>query len=438
MPDPATDSRPAGGPASRMRRQLRDLREGFRPAFWVANGMELFERLAYYGQGTILAIFLRNHLHFSEIDAGKISSVFGFLIYCLPIFAGTLADKYGFRKAFSFAFAVLAVGYFLIGSTGMAGFQSLYEGIPLPLLLIPMVVLTAVGGSFIKPAVLGTVAVTSSPRTKSLGFAIYYSIVNAGAAIGPVIAYLVRDRFGIEFVYVVSAVSCALMFVVNFFWFRDVAAAGEASASLREKLLNLVRVIRNARFIIFLLIFSLYWIMFWQILVVIPFYITDFISPDAPFEIVSSVDAWSIIALQLVVNRFTRHLPTRTAILAGFAVSSLCWIVISIHPSIAMIVAGIFVWSIGEMTQAPRYYEYVSDLAPKGQQALFQGYAFLPVAIGWLVGGTLGGWLYATYAKGAENPAMLWYVLFGIGVLATGLMWLYNTLVSPKPSEEGT
>ena len=410
--------------------RLREIKGGFLPTFWVANGMELFERLAYYGQATVLSIYLRNHLHLTEIDAGKISSIFGGLIYLLPIFAGTLADKFGFRRAFFIAFSVLAAGYFLIGSAGMEAFRGLYAGVPVFWLLVPMVVLTAIGGSFIKPSVLGTVAVTSTPATKSFGYAVYYSLVNVGAAVGPAIAYLVRDRFGIEFVYLVSAASCALMFIVNLAWFKDTEEPGAVVESFVDKLLNLIRVVRNARFMIFLLIFSLYWIMFWQIFVVIPFYITDFISPDAPFELVLSVGAWAIILLQLAVNRLTRHLSPRTAILTGFAVSSLCWVVIFIHPTLAMIVAGIVVWSIGEMTQAPRYYEYISSLAPRGQQALFQGYAFLPIAIAWFVGGTFGGWLYTTYAKQQSHPAIVWEVLFGIGVAATGLMWLYNTLVA--------
>lgn len=412
---------------------LQEVRKGFHPTFWVANGMELFERLAYYGQATILSIFLRDHLRFTEIEAGQISSIFGGLIYLLPIFAGTLADKYGFRKAFSFAFLVLAIGYFLIGSTGMQAFSGVYAGLPLFWVLVPMVILTAIGGSFIKPSVLGTVAVTSKPETKSIGYAIYYSLVNVGAALGPLIAYLVRDRFGIQFVYVVSAVSCAVMLVVNLLFYKEVAEEGRPVVeSIGTKMKNLVMVLGNMKFMAFLLIFSLYWIMFWQLFIVVPYYITDFIDKNAPFEIVLSTGAWCIIVLQLVVNALTKHLAPKTAILLGFAVSTLCWLVIAIHPSFWMIIAGIVVWSIGEMTQAPRYYEYISTLAPKGQQALFQGYAFLPIAIAWGFGGTFGGWLYATYAKGEGRPGVVWIVLFAIGVVATLLMWIYNRVVTAR------
>jgi proton-dependent oligopeptide transporter, POT family len=417
---------------------LSGVRKGFHPTFWVANGMELFERLAYYGQQTVLSIFLRDHLGMNEMQAGQLSSIFGGLIYFLPIFAGTLADKFGFRRAFSFAFLVLAIGYFLIGSTGMDPFRSVYDGLPLYLVLVVILVFTAIGGSFIKPSVLGTVAVTSAPQVKSLGYAIYYWLVNMGAAAGPLVAFFVRDRIGIQYVYLVSAGSCLLMLLVNLAFYREVQApSGPVVESLSAKMKNLVVVLRNFRFMIFLLIFSLYWITFWQVFVIVPYYIRDFISPDAPFEIIQSMGAWAIIALQLVINRMTKNVPTRTAIVAGFAVSSLCWVIIAVHPTIWTMIAGIAVLSVGEMTQAPRYYEYISDLAPAGQQGLFQGYAFLPIAIGWFAGGNLAGWLYTTYAKGSGNPAMVFVAVLAIGVAATLLMWIYNLYVARQERLEG-
>ena len=412
--------------------RLHELRTGFHRTFWVANGMELFERLAYYGQGTILSIFLRDHLHFSELEAGKISSVFGGLIYFLPIFAGTLADKFGFRRAFSFAFFVLAIGYFLIGSTGMSAFSGIYSGLPVFWILIFYAIFTAIGGSFIKPSVLGTVAVTSKPHTKSVGYAVYYWLVNIGALLGPVIANLVRKNIGIEFVYVVSAVSCAAMLVVNILFYREVKdEAGEVIETVMTKLKNMVVVLTNVRFMIFLLIFSLYWIMFWSgFYIVLPFFITDHIDRNANFELVLSVGAAGIILLQLPVNLLTKGLSSKSAILVGFAVSSLCFVVAALTGSIWVIALGILLWSIGEMIQAPRYYEYISTLAPRGQQALFQGYAFLPIAIAWLVGGWFGGELYTTYGKNAANPATVWWIFFGIGAVATFLMGLYNKFVS--------
>jgi dipeptide/tripeptide permease len=413
--------------------RLRRFQRGFHPTFWVANGMELFERLAYYGQQIVFMVYLRNDLGFTEAQAGQLSGIFGGLIYLLPILGGTLADKWGFRRAFNIAFSILALGYFLIGSVGMDGFAGAYAGIPRFWLLMAFLILTAFGGSFIKPSVLGTVAVTTNEGTRSLGFAIYYWLVNVGALLGPTIAYFVRDRFGNEFVYVVSSLSCLAMLVVNLLLYREVAAAAPApQESMGKKLQNLVVVLGNWRFMAFLLIYSLYWIIFWQEFIVIPYYITDFIDPGAPYEIVQSwAGAGAIILFQIPLNRMTKHLPTRSAIALGFAISSLIWVIIAVAPGIPTIVAGIIAFAVGEMIQAPRYYEYISDIAPPGQQALYQGYAFLPIAIARFVGDPFGGWLYQT-AKESGRVEIVWYALIAVGVIGSLLMVLYNRFIAPE------
>jgi len=416
--------------------RLASLREGFHPSFWVANGMELFERLAYYGQQIVFVIYLRNNLGYSESEAGALSGVFGGMIYLLPVLAGTLADKWGFRRAFTIAFSTLAFGYFAIGSIGMGAFAWVYGGHASYSLLLAFLVITAFGGSFIKPSVLGTVAVTTTESTKSLGFAIYYWLVNVGAILGPTIATFVCN-FGNQYVYLVSALSCLAMVVVNLTLYREIRGNTPAETeSLGRKLANLVVVLGNFRFMIFLLIYALYWIPFWQEFIIVPYYITDYIDKNAPYQLVQSWGgALAIFLFQLPVNRLTRKLPTPSAILLGFAVSSLIWVIIGIHPSIPMFFAGIAAFSIGEMIQAPRYYEYISTIAPPGQQGLFQGYAFLPIAISRFVGDPVGGWLYQT-SKAMGKPEYVWYALIATGVAAALLMWVYNMFVAPTDRVE--
>lgn len=410
--------------------EIQKIKTGFLPSFWVANGMELFERLAYYGQQIVFMIYMRNNLGFSESEAGQLSGIFGGLIYLLPILGGTLADKWGFRRAFSIAFSILGLGYFLIGSVGMSAFAGIYGDFSQYWLLMAFLVFTAFGGSFIKPSVLGTVAITSKEETKSLGFAIYYWLVNAGAMIGPTIAYFVRDRFGNEFVYIVSSISCFAMLAVNLILYKDVKVkANEVVESLGKKIANLFIVLANFKFMIFLLIYSLYWVIFWQEFIIVPYYITDFISKDAPYEIIQSwAGAGAIILLQIPLNRLTKNLPTSKAILYGFAFSSMIWIIIGIYPSIPTIAAGIVAFAIGEMIQAPRYYEYISDIAPAGQQGLYQGYAFLPIAIARFVGDPFGGWIYQT-SKASGHPEHVWYSMIAIGLTATFFMYLYNKII---------
>ena len=411
--------------------RIADVRAGFHPTFWIANGMELFERLAYYGQQIVFAVYVRNQLGFSEAEAGQLSGIFGGLIYLLPILAGTLADNWGFRRAFNVAFSILGIGYFLIGSLGMDAFAGIYGDKHNYWLLMAFLILTAFGGSFIKPSVLGTVAMTSSEKTKSLGFAIYYWIVNIGAMIGPTIAYFVRDAAGNPFVFMVSSLSCFAMLIVNLLLYKEVKGKEPlVPESFGKKIANLFIVLGNIKFMIFLLIYSLYWIIFWQEFIIVPYYITDFIDKVAPYEIIQSwAGAGAIILFQIPLNWLTKNIPTRTAIVLGFAISSLMWVIIGIHPSIPTIAAGIVAFAIGEMIQAPRYYEYISEIAPPGQQGLYQGYAFLPIAIARFVGDPFGGWIYQT-AKAEGKPELIWFSLIAVGVAGAVLMWLYNLVVT--------
>ncbi len=397
--------------------------------------MELFERLAYYGQQIVFMVYMRDKLGFTESEAGQLSGIFGGVLYLLPVLGGTLADKWGFRKAFHVAFSILALGYFLIGSLGMSAFSGIYGGYTHFWLVMIFLLITAFGGSFIKPSVLGTVAAASTEDSKSLGYAIYYWLVNVGAMLGPTIAYFVRDKFGNEFVYLVSAISCLAMLIVNLFMYKDVRSEKDQAVveSLGKKIQNLFIVLTNFKFMIFLLIYSLYWIIFWQEFIIVPYYITDFISRSAPYEIYQSwAGAGAIIVLQIPLNRLTKKLPTHPAILSGFAISSLIWLIIALHPSIPTIVAGIATFSIGEMIQAPRYYEYISEIAPAGQQGLYQGYAFLPIAIARFVGDPFGGWLYEQFATKFHDTNIIFMTLFGVGVAATLFMYLYNKFAVEK------
>jgi len=408
---------------------IQDIKTGFHPSFWVANILELFERFAYYGQAAVFAVFARDVLGFSENVTGRFDSMFGFLIYFLPIFAGTLVDKYGFKKSFMIAFSLMSLGYFTVGSTGMDMFHDFYANTDIYWMLSITLIVTAIGGSFIKPSVLGTVSRTSQPKTKSLGFAIYYMLVNAGAAIGPLIAFNVRGAFGMQYVFVVSSfVSFAMLIGTLMFFKEPPAAEGELGGSIVQKLKDLLIVLANFRFMIFLLIFSIFWVMFWQTFLVIPWFVTDTFGKATAFEVVSSSGAWTILALQIPVNRLTKKLHTQHAILLGFFISSLSWLAIALSPTLPVIITAVALFAIGEMTQAPRYYEYISDIAPTGQIGLFQGFAFLPIALGKLFGGVFGGWLYESFAKEGD-PQMMWFVLTSVGMLTLALMFLYNKTI---------
>jgi MFS family permease len=257
--------------------------------------------------------------------------------------------------------------------------------------------------------------------------------VNFGGAIGPIMAFLVRKQFGwgIENVFRVAAFSVFLMFWVILLFYREPTRSEENKVtSVLSAIKNMFVVLGNLRFVTFLIIFSGFFVMFWQQYISVPLFIRKFIDPNASTDLLLSVDAIVVICLQIAVTLLTRKLPAFTAMTLGILMTGLAWIIPAIHPSMPMFVVTLVFVALGEITQVSRYYEYVSRLAPSGQQGLYMGYAFLPIGIGYFIAGPLGGYL-VQHAGGTGHPSQMWWVIVGVGVLTTALMILYDKIVKP-------
>ncbi len=414
--------------------RLQEVREGFEPAFWVANLTELFERLAFYGQQAVLAIFFHESLRFSVQDTGALMGDFGFAVYLLPVFVGALADRFGFQRSLAFAYLIASVGYFLLGSLSASWMAPMHRSIPLYWLVFLILMVTALGPSLVKPCVVGTIATTSTETVRSMGYSIYYTLVNVGGALGPIVAFLVRRSIGMENVFRVSALSVFLMCIATLVFYRESASASAARrevASVGRAIRNMFVVLRNVRFVVFLLIFSGFWVMFYQFFVAMPLYIRSYVDPNADVDLILSVDALTIIFFQVAVSYFTRKIPAFPAIILGTLIATMSMPVVSAHPSTWLVVIALVVFSVGEMTVAPRFYEYVSRLAPPGQQGVFMGFAFLPIAVGYKIAGWLGGYLVHHYGEVLHRPRQVWWVLAAIGFATTVLLWIYNRIVRP-------
>jgi POT family proton-dependent oligopeptide transporter len=409
--------------------RVKTIRTGFSSTFWIANTLELFERLAFYGAKAVLTFFLANRVGLNE-DAGKLAGLFTGLIFFLPIVAGVFVDKYGFRRTLMTCFSVFCVGYFLIGMAGMEWSQEIVAAVGKRTYVIAALLLTATGGSLIKPCIVGTVAKTSTLESRGVGFSIYYSLVNFGGAIGPIVALQVRQNWGIEYVLVMSSFVSFLLLVGTIIFFREPEGASEGrtfAKVFREMLL----VFTNLKFISFLVIFSGFWIIFWQIFFLLPFYATEVLNFQQ-FEILETVDAWCIIVFSLVVTAVAKNLKPFTAMTTGILLASLSWVIIGVFGTVTAVVVGVALFALGESTQAPRFYEYVSTLAPKDQVGTYMGFSFLPVAIGSFGAGAVADWLRLSYLK--QSPATMWYILAAIGIATTLLMILYDQFLIKKPA----
>jgi dipeptide/tripeptide permease len=414
--------------------RLHEIREGFEPAFWVANVTEIFERLSYYAAFASLANYLHETLNFPTQRATDLAGLFGGLVWFLAIFGGALADRLGFRRALSLAFFTLSVAYFLLGSLGTSWMAPIRAGVPLVLLVGFVLMLPALGVALVKPCVVGTTARASSENVRSIGYSIYYTLVNIGGTAGPFVASWAHRHLGVENVFRVSALSVFLMFFAVLLFFKEPRRSGEGrAASLAEVGRNFITVVTNPRFMLFLLIFTGYWVVFWQQYIVLPLYIHGYINPNADVEKILITDGLVVISLQVVFSSFvTRKIPAFRAITLGTLVSSLAWLIVAARPAVWAAVFSLVVLALGEITQSPRYYEYVSRLAPAGQQGTYMGFAFLPIGLGSIIAGRLGGFLIHHFGEVRHQPERIWWAVTGVGIFTALLLSVYDRVVKPE------
>ena len=410
-----------------------DIRTGFERPFWVANLSELFERLSYYAAFASLARYLHEVLHFPTEQTGTLTGFFGGLVWFLPVFGGTLADRMGFRRALSLAYLILSCAYFLLGSLGAPWLAPVRDTLPLVVLVAFVLALPALGVALVKPSVVGTTARASKENVRSIGYSIYYTLVNIGGAAGPYVASYVHQRLRVENVFRVAALSVFLMFLAVLLFFREPRRSEEVqTASLSQAARNFWTVITNPRFMLFLLIFTGYWIVYWQEFITLPIYVHDYINPHTDTELLLVTGPLVVIALTLAINIATQRIRAFSAIIIGTLVTALAWIILIVRPTVTGVILTLVAVALGEITQSPRYYEYISRLAPSGQQGTYMGFAFLPLGIGSLIGGNFGGFLIHHYGEVKHQPGMMWVVITAIGVLTALVLWIYDRFVLPK------
>jgi proton-dependent oligopeptide transporter, POT family len=380
----------------------------------------------------VLARYMHENLNFSVQKASILTSQFGAWVWILAIFGGTIADRFGFRRALSLAYLILSGAYFLLGSLGAPWSASIRNALPLTPVVTIIMILPALGVALVKPSVVGTTARASKEEVRSIGYSIYYTLVNIGGAAGPGMASWVQRHWSVESVFKVAALSVFLMFFAVLLFFKEPRRSDEVQAhGLGAIARNFGTVLSNPRFLLFLLIFSGYWIVYWQEFIILPLYVHDYINPNTDTALMLTTGPTLVIALTVVIGIAMRKMMAFRAITLGTLISAVAWIFLIVHPSVFTAYLTLAVVALGEIIQSPRYYEYVSRLAPPGQQGTYMGFAFLPIGIGSFIAGPFGGALIHYFGEVKHHPEQMWWAVTGVGVLTALLLWIYDKTVMP-------
>lgn len=443
----------------------------FTKSFWVANSVELLERLAYYAVFIVITLYLSNVWGFTDVEAGIISGIFSASLYLLPMFTGAYADKIGFRSAIILAFGLLTLGYFGLGllptmleSAGLVdyGMSTTFYGLnesSLRWSILPVMTLIVIGGSFIKSVISGTVARETTSENRARGYSIFYMMVNIGAFMGKTVVDPLRKSMGdqgLVYLNYFSASMTLLALVAVILLYKSTKTEGKGK-SFKEIGLALLKVTSNVKLMALILIVSGFWIVQSQLYATMPKYVIRLIGADASPGWYANVNPLVVFVLVNFITSFMKKRRALTSMMVGMLIIPLSALMMSfgnqlgtqpilgLHPVAFMMIVGIAFQALAECFISPRYLEFFSLQSPKGEEGLYLGFSHLHSFFSYLLAFGLSGFLlekycpdpkgFSTpeaYAVATEHAHYIWYYFVAIGLVAAVALYIYGKVTKKE------
>ena len=387
--------------------------KSFPLSFWMVNVMEMLERLAYYGVRVVIPIYIAQAdepmgLHFTHGQKGLIFAGWALVQSLLPMFTGGFADRFGYKKTIAVSITIKIAGYLM-----MATQREFWP------FLIGCLVLAA-GTAIFKPGVQGTMAQSLNRENSSVGWGTFYMLVNVGGFLGPPLAHFL---YGISWAWVFYG--CAIIVSINYLTlltYKEVSSGAEQEGNALAVLKRTFGILlSNGKLMLFILIMSGFWLMFNQLFDTLPNFIVDWVDSSgfahllpggmttASTRGLQMTQEWMInlnpaliIVLVVPISYFVSRMRRLTSIFIGMIIASAGLIVAGSSTAAVICIAGILVFSVGEMLSSPKMNEYLGVIAPPGQKGLYMGYANVPNAVGWGFGSWLGGYIYGNMGDKAN------------------------------------
>ena len=389
----------------------------FPKAFWVANTMELFERWAWYGLFAVLALYLTNStddgaLGFTQSQKGAIMGTVTGILYLLPLITGAIADRVGYKKVLIIAYLILGSGYYIMGEV------TSYTMVYIAFLWV------ALGAALFKPVISATITKTTDDETSSIGFGIFYMMVNIGGFIGPIFSSKLREEYGWKIVFLMAASAIAVNLILVLFFYTEPEREKSTESlgkTITTSLKNIVTALADKKLTMFLLIMVGFWTMFNQLFYTLPNFIDQWVNTSIIYDSIANIspklaaaigtkdgtiapemlvnlDAGAIILFQILISTLVMRFKPLNGIISGIIVNAIGIGLAFSTGNGFFVILGIFIFALGEMASSPKFTEYVGKIAPKGKEALYMGTSFLPVAVGNYITGFLSGDVYQAWS----------------------------------------
>lgn len=388
----------------------------FNKNFWLASFMELMERWAWYGIYTLLGLYLvgstdTGGLGFDHIQKGNIMGNIVGILYFLPLVFGVIADRIGYKLSLTISYIIMISGYYLLGEVNT--YWSVYM----------VFLLVAVGAAFFKPVASAIVARNTDETTGTLGFGIFYMMVNIGGFIGPAMSSGLRTTYGWRIIFIQAAIVIGINLIVLLLFFKEPKVEKPKDSigkAIKDSILGIFEALKDVRLGILLLLMVGFWTMFNQLFNTLPNFIEDWINSSSisnwlneniPFigrlmtqdglvkpEWFTNIDAFMIICLQVTISYFVTKMRHINAVIRGAVIATIGIGLTFYSGNVWFTIIGTMIFAIGEMMSSPTVSSFIALITPKGKEGLYQGTYFLPVAASYFVTSFISGGLYQSWS----------------------------------------
>jgi MFS family permease len=371
-----------------------ELRRSLPPAYWVVWLGTLINRAGGFVV-PLLTFYLARERGMSLTEAGAIVSLYGAGTVVAALVGGVMADRVGRR-------ATMAISM-LGGSVLMIVLGLMTEPWPIAAATLAL----GFVGELYRPAVSAFIAdvVPAEHRLRAYGF--LHWAINIGFSIAPVAAGLVAGWSYLA-LFVIDGVTMAIYGVVVLVRLPETRPAHVEHAPRA----SLGVVLRDRPFMTFWTITFLVAVVFFQSTTTLSGWMLSQGHREAVFGAVLSVNGVMIVLLQPLVTEGVRNVDrTRVLAFAAFVTGA----GFALHGTSALIavhVAAILVWTLGEITLTPSAAAVVADLAPAQARGRYQGMYGLTFGLASFVGPLLGPRLLES-----SGPALVWGGCLAIGVV---------------------
>lgn len=390
--------------------------QSFNKTFWLASFMELMERWAWYGIYALVGLYLvgstdTGGLGFDHIQKGNIMGNIVGILYFLPLFFGVIADRIGYKLSLTIAYIIMITGYYLMGQ--VHSYWSVYM----------VFLLVAVGAAFFKPVASAIVARNTDETTGTLGFGIFYMMVNIGGFIGPAMSSGLRTTYGWKIIFIQASVVIAINLVVLLLFYKEPKVEKPKDSigkAIKDSIMGIFEALKDVRLGILLLLMIGFWTMFNQLFNTLPNFIEDWVNSSAisdwlnqniPLlgslmtqdglvkpEWFTNIDSFMIICCQVTISYFVTKIRHINAVIRGAVIATIgVGLTFYTHNPMFTII-GTMIFAMGEMMSSPTVSSFIALITPKGKEGLYQGTYFLPVAASYFVTSYISGGLYQSWS----------------------------------------